>query len=132
MKSKLLSILLISICSCTPLNEKPISKFIALEDIFSFEECYLIYFYSDHCGHCLHIKDDVDQFSHKSSVPFYYLNVDENELTYMPNKENLIGANMIEEFFIVGTPSLIEFINKTVTNYYLGEAEILEYITGAK
>ena len=40
--------------------------------------------------------------------------------------------NNLDDFYIVGTPSLVEIINWTVYNYYLGESEILEYIEFAK
>ena len=62
----------------------------------------------------------------------FFLSTDTNEVSFNSMKSALIGVDNITDFYIVGTPSLIRFIDHKVDEYYLGEKEILEYISGAK
>ena len=128
LKTRVLYLLLIT--ACEPINND--HTYIYLHDLFLNNEQCLVYFYSEHCGHCISIKAEIDNFQSYSKLPFYYLDVDENEITFKPDQDKVIGVNNLEDFYIVGTPSLLEFKESTVSNYYLGESEILEYIRSAK
>ena len=132
-----LSLLVICLlCGCTPKEkaEVPIKKKdIVIDDLFSIDsDTYLVYFYSEQCRHCLNIKDDMENFYSTYSGDMFFLSTDINEVNFNSMKSALIGVDNITDFYIVGTPSLIRFIDHKVDEYFLGEKEILEYISVAK
>lgn len=130
---------LLSISSC--FSELPknieITSFLAVEDIelsqiFAQNSLhYLLYFYSDTCGHCLRIKDTILDFYYSYKGNMYFVNADKG-VAIGKDRSALIGVNNLDNFYILGTPSLFTIDYHKITNYYLGEQEILEYIKTAK
>ena len=97
-------------------------------DIFvQCEDYYLVYFYSERCGHCKEIKQDIISYYFKDINPLYFVCTD-IEVEIGPSKD-LIGINNIDDFYIFGTPFLIEITNREISNYYAGQAQILEFIS---
>ena len=131
---RLFALLALLITGCVPTTNKVyIPKQITTQNLFNMDDYqYLTYFYSEYCRHCQNIKDEIDDFTKTTDISFYYFCVDDQEITYSNNKDGVIGVSTLHNFYIVGTPSLVLFINNTVTEYYLGENEILEYISFAK
>lgn len=91
------------------------------------DERYLVYFYSERCGYCNDIKQEI--------LNYYFLHIDslyfvctDLEIKTGPIKE-LTGINNIDYFYIFGTPFLVEFNLQTVTNYYVGKDDILSFIS---
>ena len=91
------------------------------------DESYFNYIYSDTCGHCLSIKEEVETFAINSLTPFYFVPFTE-EIPIGENIEKTIGATSLEECFIKGTPSLILIENSTVVLNVAGTNNILETI----
>ena len=94
------------------------------------EDEYIVYFYSETCGHCNSIKQDVISFYLKEYIPMYFVCTDLG-VVYGKNKD-IVGVDNIDEFFIYGTPSLCEINSHKVESYYVGEKEILDYINQFK
>ena len=131
---RLFALIALLITSCIPTTNKAyIPKQITTQNLFNMDDYqYLTYFYSEYCRHCQNIKDEIDDFAKNTEIAFYYFCVDDQEITYFNNKDGVIGVSALHNFYIVGTPSLVLFTNNTITEYYLGETEILEYISFAK
>ena len=91
------------------------------------DEHYLIYFYSERCGYCNDIKQEVLNYYFIHLNAFYFVCTD-LECKTGPVKD-LTGTNNIDDFYIFGTPFLIEFNFQTVTNYYVGKDDILSFIS---
>lgn len=93
------------------------------------EENYSVYFYSKTCAHCLEIKQDFLQYYFTNKEKIYL--VESNEDTKIGPVTDLTGIDSIDDFYIFGTPFLINLENHTISNYYGGTKQILEYIEKA-
>lgn len=101
---------------------------ISWENIFFKEDDdYFVYFYAEKCGYCNEIKESVLNFYFKNLCVFYFANCD-FEYKIGPAKE-LRGINNLDDFYIFGTPFLVKFEYRVVTDYYVGSQQILEYIS---
>ena len=96
-------------------------------DVFEQEEAdYLVYFYSERCGHCNSIKNDIINYYLTTSNRMYFVCSD-YDAVYGPQKD-LRGVNNIDDFYIFGTPFLVRIQNYTVSEYYAGTTAILNFI----
>ena len=103
-------------------------RLIPWNEIFNQEEdYYFVYFYSETCGHCNDIKQDVLNYYFESINPMYFVCTN-YEAVIGPKKE-LYGIDNIDEFYIFGTPFMIEIKDHTILDYYAGTIEILEFIS---
>ena len=137
-KTILITLPFLLICCSTPYkseNGEPIkydyddipSK-IEWNDIFSQEEKeYKVYFFSRTCAHCSNIKDIFLKYYFSYVENVYISETDEN--TVFGPLSDLTGIDKIEDFYIFGTPFLVNIKNWTVTYYYSGEKAIREYIS---
>lgn len=91
------------------------------------DERYLVYFYSERCGYCNDIKLEILNYYFLHINSFYFVCTD-LEIKTGPIKD-LTGINNIDDFYIFGTPFLVEFNLQTVTNYYVGKDDILSIIS---
>lgn len=132
LKLIIFSILLLTSCN----NETPIyhnyhetkNSLISWHDIFTQEENnYLVYFYSERCGHCNEIKQDVISFYLEDIYPMYFVCTD-IEVVLGP-KNSLVGIDNINDFYIFGTPFLLNLVDHKVDSYYGGASEVKEYIS---
>ncbi len=97
------------------------------EDIFSQEESdYLVYFYSEHCGYCSSIKNEVISYYLKTDKVMYFVCTDLGA-TFGP-QSNLVGIDNVTNFYIFGTPFLVRIMEFKVLEYYVGASSILEFI----
>ena len=143
MYKKLLAISLLLCTSCNQViqneEEKPeetkldysitTSEQIRWEEIFKQkEERYLIYFYSPYCGYCRSIKEDILSYYLLNKDRMYFVDSIEQKAIYGYPSEELMGVKSIEDFYITGTPTLVEITNLTVTNLYVGADNIKLYI----
>ena len=130
---------LVLLCSCSSKTIQPVNEldysiireedFVKWNDIFEMEESsYKVYFYSEHCGYCKQIKQDILSYYLINMERLYFCNSDENEVVMKANDEALIGVCSIEDFFIPGTPYLVGFNNNVVSEIYKGSKQIKEYI----
>ena len=138
-KSLLICGLIIISVSCSKSSKESISsiiydydltqdKTIEWNDLFNQNpDFYYVYVYSPKCGYCNDIKQDVLNYCFNLSSSMYFVCTD-NDIVIGPPKD-LVGLNNIEEFYIFGTPFLIEVKERAVANYYAGKEEILAFIS---
>ena len=101
---------------------------ISWSDIFVQEEdSYYVYFYSELCGHCSDIKQDVISFYLKEEYVLYFVCTDYEKVT--GPKKDLKGIDNIDEFYIFGTPFMVLLDDHIISDYYVGSSEILELIS---
>ena len=103
---------------------------ISWEDIFAQEEKrYIVYFYSEYCGYCKMVKDEVLSYYLTNIDCMYFIDTVKQEAVYKTNSGNLIGMNSIDDFYISGTPFIAEITSHVVTNIYSGIESIRLYIS---
>ena len=96
-------------------------------DIFNQpERDYVVYFYSERCGHCNSIKNEIISYYQTTDKKMYFVCTDYDAI-FGPQTD-LRGIDNIEDFYIFGTPFLIRLQEYTLTEYYAGTAAILNYI----
>ena len=134
MKKLILSTLIAMLASCSSYetikhNYHEIKDhLISLSDIFIQEEdTYLVYFYSERCGHCNELKQDILSYYFKQITPMYFICTDIEIVTGPP--KDLLGISDINEFYIFGTPFLTLIKDGTVADYYVGKVQILDFIS---
>lgn len=94
------------------------------------ETNYLVFFYSETCQHCHEIMGDVIAFSLSEIMKTYFLDIKKSEAK-VPIKNEIdetIGANVIDELFIAGTPTIIEVEDGTVKANVPGKDECLTFL----
>lgn len=129
----LLSMTLLTSCSAGVVEEVPtvivpeydysITKDdqIKWNDLFSQkEERYLVYFYSEYCGYCKSIKQEVLSYYLLNKEKMYFLDAIKEDAVFKSPANDIIGLTSIDNFHIAGTPMIVEFIELTVTNLYVG------------
>ena len=144
MKHKLTPLVVLMLMGCTDPVENvqpdtPIEEYdysiiasrqIKWKDILSKSESrYVVYFYSEYCGYCKQVKQDILSYYKKDIDDMYFLDTVQENAVYKPNDGLLIGTKNIADFYIFGTPFLAEITNKTVTNWYAGVDSIMLYIS---
>ena len=94
------------------------------------EDRYLVFFYSETCGHCHQIMGDVIAFSQEEITKMYYLNTKDQgiKIPINPLTESTIGMDTVDELFIAGTPTIMEIKNHVVNNNIPGKDECLTYL----
>lgn len=98
-------------------------RLIQWNDIFNQDEDdYLVYFYSERCGYCNEIKQDVLKFYLQEYMPMYFVCTDFDVV--VGPRSDLTGVDSIDDFFIFGTPFLTRLKQHIVSNYYVGVSEI--------
>ena len=106
------------------------NKQIEWDEILSKSESrYVVYFYSEYCGYCKQVKQDILSYYIKGIDNMYFVDTVKQKTVYKSNDGLLIGTKNIEDFYIFGTPFLAEITNKTVTNWYAGVDSIRLYIS---
>ena len=98
------------------------------------EEDYLVFFHSDTCSHCQEIMGDVIAFSHEDIKKTYFANIifEGEKIRVEKDKEALVGVDNIEEFYIRGTPTIIEVENGVVTANIAGKDDCLTFLNSER
>ena len=98
------------------------------------EEKYLIFFYSETCGHCKEIIEDVTLFAESNIIKTYFLNIskNENKIERCSHDEIEIGIDSVEDLKIVGTPTIVEVENGVTTANVVGKDSILSFLNSKK
>ena len=103
---------------------------IAWKDILSkSKDRYVVYFYSEYCGYCKQIKQDILSYYLKDMDEMYFVNTVKEKAVFKSNDGLLTGTKKIEDFYIFGTPFLVEVTDYTITNWYAGVDSIKLYIS---
>ena len=89
---------------------------------------YVVYFYSEYCGYCKQVKQEILSYYLKNVDEMYFIDTVKEKAVYKSNDGMLIGTKNITDFYIFGTPFLVEVTNYTVTNWYAGVDSIRLYI----
>lgn len=128
---------IISLTSCglveTTIEEEklldyPEEKTILWDECFTIESNdYYLYFYSETCGHCKNLKEDILSFYSNTTLDLYFVNVT-NYYVYGNDVDSLIGVYTLEKLFIPGTPFLLEVKNFLIFRYYMGVTQIKNFI----
>lgn len=137
-KFLLLTFLILQICSCSSneliiyednLDYDLISEFqISWNDIFNQKENeYLVYFYSQTCGYCEDIKEDILRFYKDSEICMYFVSDKEN-FVIGHDINNTIGCDDISSFYIIGTPTLVEVCNHSILMNLGGVSKIYDFL----
>ena len=100
---------------------------ISWENIFSVNSNdYLVYFYSERCGHCNEIKSTVIDYYLHTEKDMYFVCTDLDVV--FGNPSDITGVDNIEDFYIFGTPFLTRIYQFKVKEYYAGTKSILSYL----
>ena len=115
-------------------NEIPESLKIEWSDSLKQEGNYLVFFYSDTCAHCQEIMGDVIAFANDNIKQLYFANTISNDtkITIKSNEEPVVGIDDISEFYIVGTPTLIEVAEGTVIANIPGKDACLTFLNNER
>lgn len=99
------------------------------ENIFNVDKKeYYVYFYSKNCLHCLLLKNEIIPLALKKDNLYFVEYVD--EIPIGSNVIDTIGATTIDEFFIIGTPTIIYINDKRVEINTTNEDIILSLLKG--
>lgn len=134
---------LVLLASCTPNeednsslqsssnNEIPTLLQINWVDTFKQEEDdYLVFFHSDTCSHCQEIMGDVIAFANSSIKKTYFANIEspEGKMPIVKGSEPLLDIDNISDFYIPGTPTLIEIKEGVVIANNPGKDKCLTFL----
>ena len=96
-------------------------------DVFNqLEHDYIVYFYSERCGHCNSNKNDIISYYLTTDNKMYFVCTDLDAI--FGSQKDLRGIDNIDDFYIFGTPFLIRLQEYVVSEYYAGTNAILNYI----
>ena len=88
---------------------------------------YYTYIYSETCGHCREIKQDVIKKAMEMKniffVPFT------KEIPIISDAEAVIGKSDFESLGIIGTPTLFRIQNHMISEHHVGSHDILSTLT---
>ena len=105
-------------------------KVISWDDVFlQADDFYLVYFFSETCGHCNAIKMDIISYYLAKIEPMYFVKNPSKDEYYASSSYKIIGITNSKDLRIYGVPGLLEIEDWTVLNYHFGEKQILDYLT---
>lgn len=116
-------------------NEAPQVEYAKLLD--DQEGTNLYYFYQESCEHCNLIKEDVAKFYYNKpeNIDFYLVDgqaSSNKDIWYQGDKADFEAPegpiSSYEDIKILGTPTLVEVTDGTVTQFLVGDADIPEYL----
>ena len=129
--------------SCTPANSEqtsissssehtiPVNRQIIWTDCLNREETnYLVFFYSETCSHCHEIMGDVLEFSTENIIKIYFSDINKGgtKIPIATNIDDTLGISDINEFFIAGTPTIVEVNEATVFANVAGKDACLTFL----
>ena len=128
---KIFLLLFIPILSCSnEQNQKPVELKYPEDSILTWNQAftikdsdYYLYFYSETCGHCIRLKQEVLTFYYKGNFNCYFVNCT-NYGVFKEDSSKIIGIHNIYDLYIIGTPTILRIEKSTVSEYYGGEEAI--------
>lgn len=132
MKNYIIIALTILILGCKNdaprLIDFPIDKIIEYNALFKQNEFeYYVYIFSNSCIHCNEIKNEIIDFDNNITISMYFIQFSP-QINVNKDIESTIGCNNIEDFSILGTPSLILIKDKLVVINLGGKKAILNHL----
>jgi len=87
---------------------------------------YLIFIYSETCGHCHDMIDEIIDFAESGILPTYFINMQKYQIPISYEiKDNVSDIN---ELSIKGTPTILEIENKVAMVNISGIDKCLTYL----
>ena len=142
MTSRLLFVSLTSLAivvSCSPIRETTNNKNIVeqeeiiknkeipwLEALNQKENHYIIFVYSETCGHCHDMMDEIIDFAKSDILVTYFINTRKNEVPI--SREIIENTTDITELSILGIPTILEIESKTVIKNIAGIDKCLTFL----
>ena len=142
MTSRLLFVSLTSLAivvSCSPTRETTNNKNIVeqeeiiknkeipwLEALNQKDNHYIIFVYSETCGHCHDMMDEIIDFAKSGILVTYFINTRKNEVPI--SMEIIENTTDITELSILGTPTILEIESKTVIKNIAGIDKCLTFL----
>ena len=138
---------LVFLASCTPTEGTtssqssatsetiPVSLQIDWKDRFKQEEDdYLFFYYSETSEKFNEIMGDVIAFANSNIKKTYFANINSSEGKIPIDKtaEPLINVSDISEFYILGTPTIVEIKEGTVTSNIPGKDKCLTFLNNER
>ena len=129
------------VVACSPANsptndkntfseyEVVLEKQILWEDIFSYEKNYIVFFYNETCSYCHEMMDNIIDFAEQSIISTYFLDTNQNNVKFNKIGDPPKGYVSLDEFFIIGTPSLIEIDERIIVDHLVGLDDCLTYLS---
>lgn len=123
---------MIVLCSCSnksAIKQLDYSDFISYQIewknvFFTAKSHYFVYVYSETCGHCEQIKQQVLNYVDSGNIDTYLVHFTKD----IPVKNDVgetIGSTSIENVWILGTPTLLEIEDKVLITNVAGPSRIL-------
>ena len=92
------------------------------------EEDYMTYFYSETCGHCKQIKQQVIDYALNGMNKIYFVKFTD-EIPIITDRDSVIGKESTTELGIVGTPSIFVISSHIIVDYIVGSTAIISTLT---
>ena len=90
------------------------------------ENNYLVFIYSETCGHCHDMMDEIIDFAKSEILPTYFINTRNSNIPITKEiHENILDIN---ELSIIGTPTILEIENKVVIKNIAGIDKCLSFL----
>ena len=97
-----------------------------LETLNQRDNHYIIFVYSETCGYCHDMMDEIIDFAKSEILPTYFINTQNCEVPIIQEtKENIAD---ISELGILGTPSILEIENKVAIRNIAGIDKCLSFL----
>lgn len=129
--------MLFVIKATAPVDFYKSTEHINYKDISKTDGTNLYYVYQEACAHCKNIKDDVADFYEKKDENINLFLVDaaktENADVWFAGDESEFKKpsgdfSSYNDIKITGTPTLVEIKDGKITQFFVGEDEIPEYL----
>ena len=116
-------VLVAMFASCAPVRNEQMSKnafseygissdleIIWVDCLSQKETDYLVFFYSETCDYCHKIMGDVIEFSRSNIIKTYFSDIKKGDIKIPIARDvsETLGSKEINDFFIAGTPTIIE------------------------
>ena len=102
---------------------------IAWSQIFEQAETdYMTYFYSETCGHCKQIKQQIIDIALNGTNKIYFVKFTD-EIPIIADKSSVIGKDSFNDLGIVGTPSIYVISSHIIIDYIVGSNNIISTLT---
>ena len=93
------------------------------ETIFDVDDLqYYVYIYSSTCNHCFELKNFIIEKALDRGDIYFVKGTSKDQLTN--DSKKLIGAEIRDDIWILGYPSLLKIVNKKVVKNFAGIAQI--------
>ena len=136
-----LPLLALLMVGCTKKNEKVEDKEYDYSDINHLKICwdeilsqiqvsYFVYIYSETCGHCKEIKQQVIDYA-LNHDGFYFVSYN-NRIPIIDDESFVVGKSNINELGIVGTPTLFLIEEHIVKENIVGKNNIIATLTNSQ